>query len=67
MIDHYDIANAMRPGHALAGAGFLFIRFLASAPKISVKHIMNERRFSGTGDAGHTSENAERKIEIDVL
>ena len=32
-----------------------------------VKHIVNQRRFTRAGDAGHASEHAERNIDIDVF
>ena len=37
------------------------------AQKISIKHIVNQGGFAGTGNAGDAGENAERNIDIDVL
>ena len=67
LIDHHDVANAMRARDRFARAGFLIGRFAFGAQKIPIKHVVNERRFTGTGNAGHARENAERKIDIDVL
>ena len=57
LIDHYDLAHAMRPGHALAGAGFFAARS-ACSEEILVKDFVDEGRFARAGDTGHTGENA---------
>ncbi len=57
----------MRAGDRFARARFLIGRLAFGDEQISVKHVVNQRRFAGTGNAGHAGENAERKIDIDVL
>ena len=67
LIDHHDVADAMRAGHALACARFLVARFAARAQQIPIKNVVNQRRFAGTGNAGHAGENAEWNFDIDFL
>ena len=57
----------MRAGHGLARARLLFACLAFGPQKIPIKHIVNEGRFSGTGNAGDAGENPERNFDIDVL
>ena len=57
----------MRSGHRFARAGFLIGRLALRAQKISIKNIVDERRFAGTGHARDTGEDAKRKIDIDIF
>src|SRR5437660_4674360 len=57
----------MRAGHAFAGTRLLVERLAFGAQKISIKHVVNERRFAGTRDAGDTGEDADWKMDIDIL
>ena len=46
----------------------LLLACLAFRPqKIPIKHIVNQGRFSRTGNAGDAGENAERNFDIEVL
>ena len=67
LIDHHDVADAMRAGHAFARARLLIARFTARSHQVPVENVVNECRFSGTGNAGHTGENSERNFDIDIL
>ena len=40
---------------------------LCARKRFRYKHILNQRRFPGTGNAGDAGENAERNFDIDVL
>ena len=57
----------MRSGHRFARAGFLIGRLALRAQKISIKNIVDQRRFAGTGNARDTGEDAKRKIDIDIF
>ena len=51
----------------LHAPGFLIGRLSFGDEQIPIKHVVNQRRFAGAGNAGHAGENAERKIDIDIL
>ena len=46
LINHDDIADAMRPADGLAGARFLLARLAFGLQQISVEHVVDESRFS---------------------
>ena len=56
----------MRAGHALHAPASCSPT-VPCAQQIPVKHVVDERRFAGAGNAGDTGENAERNFDIDVL
>ena len=45
LVDHHDLADAVRAGHAFAGAGF-FAAGTAGAEEILVKDFVNQGRFA---------------------
>jgi hypothetical protein len=67
LIDHYHVVDPMRAGYRFARAGLLIRRLALRSQKISIKNIVDQRRFAGTGNAGDTGEDAKRKIDIDIF
>ena len=57
----------MRSGHRFARTGLLIGRFALRSQKISIKNIMDQRRFAGTGHARDTGEDAKWKVDIDIF
>ena len=55
------------PVTILHAPGFLISRLALRAKQIPIKDVVNQGRFAGTGNAGDAGENAERKIDIDIL
>ena len=50
----------MRPDHRFARTRLLIRRLSSRTQQIPVKHIVNERGFAGTGNAGDAREHAQR-------
>ena len=64
------LACARRPCQAVGRRGdrrLVICGLTLCAQEIPMKHIVNESRFAGTGNAGHAREHAERQINIDVF
>ena len=43
LVDHHDLADAMRAGHAFAGAGFLALLEPRAREQVLVEHVVDER------------------------
>ena len=67
LIDHHDFVNSMRAADRFARADFLVARLSLGREQLPIEHVVNQRRFTRTRYTGHAGENAERKIDIDVL
>ena len=57
----------MRAGDRFACTRLLFGRLPLRDQQIPVEHVVNQRGFPGTGNAGDTCENAQWKIDVDVF
>src|SRR5205823_3889997 len=57
----------MGAGDRFADARLLLIRFSFRLEQVPIKHVVNQRRLAGTGNAGHAIENAERDFDVDIL
>ena len=57
----------MGAGDRFADARFLIRGLSLGAQQIPVQHIVNQSGFAGAGHAGYAREDAERKVDVDVL
>ena len=51
----------------LHAPAFLLARLPFCLKKIPIKDLVDQRRFSGPGNAGHAGENAERNLDVEIL
>ena len=67
LIDHHDVADAMRARHRLARARFLLGGRAFGLKQVSIQDFVDERRLSGSGNAGDAVENAQRNLDVEIL
>ena len=57
----------MRAGHGLARARLVLTDLTFGPQKIPIQHILNQGRFSRTGNPGDAGKNAKRNFDVDVF
>ena len=67
LVDHDNFADVLDAGEFLDGAGVFFHRFAAFAEEVAVEEAVDKGGFSGARDAGHASENPERKVGVEFF
>src|SRR5438128_4098676 len=67
LIDHHYFIDAMCADHGFTRARFLIGWLTFRAQKIPIEHVVNEGGLSRAGNAGDACEDAEWKIDVDVL
>ena len=67
MIDHHDVANAVRAGDRFTRPRLLLARLSFRLEQVPIENFVDKRRFARSGNAGDADENAERNFDIEVL